>query len=78
MKWFAAMLLVAALLGGCGGIVGPLDWYGNGIVANYHPNGMKAMEGPYENGVKHGLWIFYDENGTVESFQIFKDGVGAE
>ena len=78
MKWFAAMLLVAALLGGCGGIVGPLDWHGNGIVANYHPNGMKAMEGPYENGVKHGLWIFYDENGTVESFQIFKDGVGAE
>jgi antitoxin component YwqK of YwqJK toxin-antitoxin module len=80
VKWFAVILLVAALLGGCvsGGPVGPLDWHGDGIVTNYHPNGMKAIEGPYRNGVRHGLWISYDENGTVETIQIFKDGAVAE
>jgi len=30
----------------------------------YHPNGETAIEGVFEDGVRAGLWRFYDEQGV--------------
>jgi antitoxin component YwqK of YwqJK toxin-antitoxin module len=35
----------------------------HGEYTTYHPNGETAIEGSFEDGVKAGLWRFYDEQG---------------
>lgn len=40
----------------------------------YHPNGKLAAQGQFENGLKVGLWTFFDESGVIESTSEFKDG----
>ena len=79
MRKWSAVLSVAILLGGCGGLIeGPLDLHGNGVVAAYDQNGSKSMEGYYNNGKKHGLWIFYKQDGSIDFFRVYAKGVEVE
>jgi antitoxin component YwqK of YwqJK toxin-antitoxin module len=36
----------------------------HGDYVTYHPNGETAIEGTLEDGVKVGMWRFYDEQGV--------------
>jgi antitoxin component YwqK of YwqJK toxin-antitoxin module len=38
-------------------------WIRHGLFVAYHPNGAKASEGRYEEGVEQGVWRDYHENG---------------
>ena len=46
----------------------------HGPYVAYHPNGKLAAQGQFENGLKVGLWTFFDESGVLESTSEFKDG----
>jgi hypothetical protein len=41
----------------------------------YHSNGIKSMEGPLENEVRHGMWKSYFEDGTLWSEGAFQKGL---
>jgi antitoxin component YwqK of YwqJK toxin-antitoxin module len=79
MKKLLLLFVIGTLLGGCGrGMEGPLDRNGNGIAAAYDQNGSKSMEGYYKNGKKHGLWIFYKQDGTIDFFRVYAKGIEVE
>ena len=40
------------------------DGVPHGDYITYHPNGETAIEGVFEDGVRAGLWRFYDEQGV--------------
>ncbi len=40
----------------------------------YHPNGVKAMEGTYMNGEKHGIFKTYDRKGNLLTLIKYKNG----
>ncbi|QDE84524.1 toxin-antitoxin system YwqK family antitoxin [Myxococcus xanthus] len=46
----------------------------HGAYVAYHPNGKLAARGQFENGLKVGLWTFFDESGVIEGTSEFKDG----
>ncbi|MBI1266450.1 MAG: hypothetical protein GC193_03360 [Cryomorphaceae bacterium] len=35
----------------------------NGSYVEYHPNGIVAVEGQYENDVKNGIWVVFNVSG---------------
>jgi hypothetical protein len=41
----------------------------------WHPNGLRAAEGPVERGVKQGRWRFWRETGTLSEEGEFADGL---
>ncbi|WP_426753399.1 toxin-antitoxin system YwqK family antitoxin [Myxococcus sp. Y35] len=46
----------------------------HGDYVEYHPNGVKATQGQFENGLKVGVWTFFDAAGTKWGTTEFKDG----
>ncbi|QDE91596.1 hypothetical protein BHS06_22895 [Myxococcus xanthus] len=46
----------------------------HGAYVEYHPNGQKAAEGQFADGLKVGTWTFYDATGKVRGTADFKDG----
>ena len=36
----------------------------NGQFVDHHDNGVKSVEGRFENGIQQGAWTFYHENGS--------------
>ncbi|MDE0576106.1 MAG: hypothetical protein OSB39_04120 [Opitutales bacterium] len=40
----------------------------------WHENGQKKDEGNYKWGERHGLWIFYNDDGTEDYHVTCKDG----
>ncbi|ABF88080.1 MORN variant repeat protein [Myxococcus xanthus DK 1622] len=46
----------------------------HGAYVEYHPNGVKAAQGQFENGLKVGTWTFYDASGNKRGTAEFKDG----
>ncbi|GHG82877.1 hypothetical protein GCM10012319_37330 [Comamonas sp. KCTC 72670] len=46
----------------------------HGPYVAYHSNGKLAVQGQFDNGLKVGLWTFFDESGVLESTSEFKDG----
>ncbi len=46
----------------------------DGIYKEFYSNGQIAILGRYENGIKVGLWEFFDRNGSIESTEFWKDG----
>lgn len=40
-------------------------WIRHGLFLAYHPDGAKASEGHYEEGVEQGLWRDYHQNGQL-------------
>lgn len=43
-----------------------VDGKWSGTMRNYYPNGNPANIGLYQEGLKEGKWVFYDERGNVE------------
>ncbi len=41
----------------------------------YHPNGAKSMEGPIKDGLRHGEWKSWYEDGNLWSVGIFVNGL---
>lgn len=41
---------------------------------SYHPNGKKQTVARFKNGVRHGNWYMYDENGLLVFEITYKDG----
>ncbi|MCP3143664.1 toxin-antitoxin system YwqK family antitoxin [Pyxidicoccus xibeiensis] len=46
----------------------------HGAYVEYHPNGKKAAQGQFVDGLKVGTWTFYDEAGNKRSTAEFKQG----
>ncbi|WP_226994267.1 toxin-antitoxin system YwqK family antitoxin [Myxococcus hansupus] len=46
----------------------------HGAYVEYHPNGVKAAQGQFENGLKVGTWTFFDASGNKRGTAEFKDG----
>ncbi|QQR42274.1 hypothetical protein JKA73_24520 [Myxococcus xanthus] len=46
----------------------------HGEYVAYHPNGVKAAQGQFENGLKVGVWTFFDTAGNKQGTTEFKDG----
>ncbi|WP_434389314.1 toxin-antitoxin system YwqK family antitoxin [Melittangium boletus] len=44
----------------------------HGTTVYFHPNGMKQAEGLSENGLRTGLWTFFDEKGQKTGTANFK------
>lgn len=42
---------------------------------SYYKNKQLRMEGYFENGEKHGKWIYYYEDGVIWSRGYFKNGI---
>ena len=47
----------------------------NGTVKRYHSNGKLMQIERYNYGVKHGYWIFYDEEGKQVGYKLYWEGV---
>lgn len=43
-----------------------VDGKWSGTMKNYYPNGNPANIGLYQEGLKEGKWVFYDERGNIE------------
>ena len=41
------------------------DWYEQGKMTGYHPNGKKSVEGSYERGREVGVWKMWEADGTL-------------
>lgn len=41
----------------------------------YHPNGVKSMEGPLKDGLRHGEWKSWYEDGSLWSVGSFVNGL---
>ncbi|MBK9291467.1 MAG: hypothetical protein IPM52_07555 [Bacteroidetes bacterium] len=41
----------------------------------YHPNGVKSMEGPLKDGLRHGEWKSWYEDGNLWSVGSFVNGL---
>ena len=44
------------------------------IYLYYHENGQLIDKGNYKDGLMHGLWEEYDENGTLKKTEIWEMG----
>lgn len=40
-------------------------WIRHGLFVAYHPSGVRASEGRYQEGAEQGLWRDYHENGQL-------------
>ncbi|HEY9219445.1 MAG TPA: hypothetical protein VIO94_15470 [Phenylobacterium sp.] len=49
-------------------------WIRQGLFVAYHPNGAKASEGTYEEGVEQGVWRDYHENGQLAAEGQYEGG----
>ena len=43
----------------------------SGEVVSYYSNGQKEKEGTFKNGKEDGLWIYYNEDGTVKELKEY-------
>jgi antitoxin component YwqK of YwqJK toxin-antitoxin module len=50
-------------------------WLRHGLFQAFHPNGQKASEGLYQEGVEHGLWRDFHENGQIAAEGQYAEGV---
>jgi hypothetical protein len=50
------------------------DGKAHGPAVWFHPNGAKQAEGRSENGLRIGLWTFFDEQGNKTGTAQLKDG----
>ena len=46
----------------------------NGQFVDHHDNGVKSVEGRFENGIQQGAWTFYHENGGKFRSGQYVDG----
>jgi hypothetical protein len=44
-------------------------------IKEFHENGKPSTIGLRENGLEHGIWIEYREDGSMESVQYFQNGI---
>ena len=49
------------------------DWV-DGTYEMYHENGNIQVKGTFINGKYHGLWNFFNEDGSLEKSETYKDG----
>lgn len=52
----------------------PSDSSQNGIYKKYFPSGKLEWKGKFKNKQRHGIFIIYDENGTLLSKSKYKKG----
>jgi len=50
------------------------DKLGNKPIKHYYDNGNLSVEGNYSNGLRDGLWKFYNENGSIFSEYYYIKG----
>jgi len=43
----------------------------SGEVVSYYSNGQKEKEGTFKDGKEDGLWIYYNEDGTVKELKEY-------
>jgi len=46
----------------------------NYMFIKYHSNGLRSETGTFKNGVKHGAWKIWNEDGKLESIAHYKNG----
>jgi len=51
-----------------------LRWIRHGPFVAYHPNGVTASEGTYDEGVEQGIWRDYHENGQLAAEGQYDSG----
>jgi len=47
---------------------------GNYTFTHYHSSGIKSSTGKFKNGVKHGTWKTWDENGKITAVAHYRKG----
>ena len=52
-----------------------LDGRPEGPTATYRPSGQLSSRGTHHNGVRHGLFEFFDESGKVVRRTVYRDGL---
>lgn len=45
-----------------------------GVGIYYYPNGLKEIYGKYQNDVRHGIWVYYNEDGSTKKKEEYKFG----
>ncbi len=51
-----------------------IDGNPDSTVNYFHPNGNKRIVGRYKDAVRHGKWIYYDENAKITHWEFYKLG----
>ena len=46
----------------------------NGLFVDHHENGVKSVEGRFENGIQQGAWTYFHENGSKFRTGQYVDG----
>ena len=41
-----------------------------GECISYHPNGYVESKGNYNNGVRDGVWVYFDEHGDTIKVEV--------
>jgi antitoxin component YwqK of YwqJK toxin-antitoxin module len=47
----------------------------NGIARSYYSNGVIADYGAFLNGLKHGLWYYWKEDGKLIKTEFYEKGI---
>ena len=47
----------------------------NGLTETFYENGTPNLKGYSKNGKREGKWTTYKLDGSIESEELFKDGV---
>ena len=50
----------------------------NGLTETFYEDGSLYLKGNSKNGKRDGIWITYKPDGTIESEELFKDGVAID